>query len=74
MLDDCLNFRREEIPCDIIGLEPGYGPRPQYYDTTTEKNWDSHRFLSSPLGPQCAETFISAARRLGFRQEPVALL
>lgn len=65
MLDDCLNFRREEIPCDIIGLEPGW--MSQYYDTTTEKNWDSHRFYLPPWAPNAPETFISAARRLGFR-------
>ena len=65
MLDDCLNFRREEIPCDIIGLEPGWMSR--HYDTTTEKNWDPQRFYLPPWAPNAPETFISAARRLGFR-------
>ncbi|MBN1878000.1 MAG: glycoside hydrolase family 31 protein [Anaerolineae bacterium] len=65
MLDDCLNFRRENIPCDIIGLEPGW--METYYDYTIEKKWHPERFYIpywAPIGPQ---TFLGAAQRLGFK-------
>ena len=41
-VNDALNYRREKIPCDVIGLEPGWMER--YYDYTTEKTWNKSRF------------------------------
>ncbi len=42
LLENCLMFRREKIPCDIMGLEPGWMSK--HYDYSTEKKWDSERF------------------------------
>lgn len=65
MLDDCLNFRREGIPCDVIGLEPGWMEK--YYDYSVEKKWHPERFYIPPWAPQGPHTFLAAAERLGFK-------
>ena len=65
MLDDCLNFRREGIPCDLVGLEPGWMEK--RYDATTEKKWHPERFYFPQWGPKGPHTFLAAAGRLGFK-------
>ncbi|MEG0767752.1 MAG: glycoside hydrolase family 31 protein [Clostridia bacterium] len=42
LLENCLAFRREKIPCDIIGLEPGWMSK--HYDFSLDKKWDEGRF------------------------------
>lgn len=42
LLENCMMFRREKIPCDIMGLEPGW--MSTHYDFSTEKKWDPERF------------------------------
>ena len=42
VVNDCFQFRREEIPCDMIGLEPGW--METHYDFTTKKEWHPERF------------------------------
>ncbi len=67
MLDDCLAFRREGIPCDLVGLEPGW--MSEHYDYTVDKKWHPERFFYPPwFGPERSdETFLGAAERLGFK-------
>ncbi|NLB96612.1 MAG: DUF5110 domain-containing protein [Armatimonadetes bacterium] len=65
MLDDCLNFRREGIPCDVIGLEPGWMEK--HYDFSVEKKWHPERFFIPSWSPKGPHTFLSAAGRLGFK-------
>lgn len=65
MLDDCLNFRREGIPCDVIGLEPGW--METYYDYSTDKRWHPERFYLPEWAKISPHTFLSAAKRLGFK-------
>jgi len=65
MLDDCLNFRREKIPCDLVGLEPGWMEK--NYDFTTQKKWHPERFFLPYWSPKGPHTFIGAAQRLGFK-------
>ena len=65
MLDEALRFRSEDMPCDAIGLEPGWMSK--NYDSSTAKKWHPERFPMpdwSSIGPQ---TFISALKRRGFR-------
>ena len=64
MLDDCLNFRREGIPCDLVGLEPGW--METFYDYSVDKKWDPERFYLPPWAPKGPQTFLGAAERLGF--------
>lgn len=65
MLDDCLNFRREGIPCDGIGLEPGW--METRYDYSVEKRWHPERFYLPAWSREGPHTFLSAAARLGFK-------
>jgi alpha-glucosidase len=65
MLDDCLNFRREGMPCDLVGLEPGW--METNYDFSTDKKWHPDRFAYPTWGPIGPHTFLGAAERLGFK-------
>lgn len=72
MLDDCANFRREGIPCDLVGLEPGWMSK--HYDVSIKKDWHPERFyipswVRKKSGDECGndQTFMGAARRLGFK-------
>lgn len=65
MVEDGLNFRREGIPCDLLGLEPGW--METYYDTTVDKKWDPNRFYLPYWSPQGDHTFLSALKRIGFK-------
>ncbi|MFO7636122.1 MAG: glycoside hydrolase family 31 protein [Clostridia bacterium] len=67
MLEDGLNFRREDIPCDYIGLEPGW--MQEYYDNTVNKEFHRERFYLPPwcLNEKGLEnTFFKALERMGF--------
>ena len=64
-ISDALNFRREDIPCDILGLEPGWMEK--FYDETTHKKWHPDRFNIPSYAPTGPNTFPSAAGRLGFK-------
>ena len=59
MIDDCLNLRREHIPCDLIGLEPGWMSK--RYDYSIEKDWHPERFFIPPWSKKGPHTFLSAA-------------
>lgn len=65
MMDDGLNFRREGIPCDVLGLEPGW--MENYYDASIQKDWHHDRFYIPPWDGQGQYTFLSAAKRMGFK-------
>lgn len=66
-VDDAVNFRREGIPCDVIGLEPGWMER--NYDATTAKTWSSQRFPIPPYAQQGPHNFFNAIQRMGYRME-----
>ncbi len=61
---DCLNFRREGIPCDCIGLEPGW--MDQIYDYSIDKKWSTERF-PVPSYNRFRHTFFATAQRMGFK-------
>lgn len=65
MLDDAMHFRREGIPCDMIGLEPGWMDK--NYDYSVHKKWHPDRFYVPPWAPSGPQTFIGALERLGFK-------
>lgn len=65
LLDDCRLFREMGIPCDTIGLEPGWMQK--YYDYSTEKKWDPDRFYVPEWAPIGPHTFVGTARRMGFK-------
>ena len=66
-VSDALNFRREGIPCDVLGLEPGW--METSYDLSVEKRWSDERF---PIPSYCTKgphNFFNAIQRMGFRME-----
>ncbi len=72
MIDDCLNLRRAGIPCDLIGLEPGWMSK--LYDFSTEKDWHPERFYipswirnKDDVSSGNNSSFMGAAQRLGFK-------
>jgi len=42
LLENCLSFRREDIPCDVMGLEPSW--METHYDYSLQKKWNSEKF------------------------------
>lgn len=58
-------FRKEGIPCDIIGLEPGWMSRD--YDMTTTKYWDRKKFHIPYWTDEKPFTFIGALANMGFK-------
>ena len=66
-VNDALNFRREEIPCDLIGLEPGWMEKD--YDKSTDKKWHPQRFPLRPWQTSESDIFIKALKQMGFHLE-----
>ena len=66
-VNDALNFRREGIPCDVIGLEPGWMDK--LYDSSTEKKWSHERFPIPSYGMKGPHNFFNAIQRMGFHME-----
>lgn len=69
VLNDAASFRREGIPADMMGLEPGW--MAQHYDRTVSKDWDKEKFYmpwwSDDRKMFRDVTFIGALKRRGFR-------
>lgn len=64
MIDDALRFRKENIPCDTIGLDRGWSEVPG--DFSTEKRWHPARFYIPSSQPNGPHTFIGTLKRHGF--------
>ncbi len=65
LMNEASEFRRQGIPCDAMGLEPGW--MSVHYDKSLEKKWSDERFPMpwwAMTGPQ---TFPSALKRIGFK-------
>ncbi len=65
MINEALTFRREGMPCDVIGLEPGWMSK--NYDGTTAKAWHPQRFPIPYWAPKGPHTFLGALKRKGFK-------
>ena len=65
LVNEALEFRRQAMPCDVIGLEPGW--MSQNYDQTTRKQWHPERFPIPYWAPKGPHTFIGALARKGFK-------
>ncbi|MGI6653866.1 MAG: TIM-barrel domain-containing protein [Christensenellales bacterium] len=63
MMQECLNFRREGIPCDVCGLEPGW--MSEHYDFSVDKKWHPERFYIPYWAPKGDQTFFGALDRQG---------
>jgi len=67
VMDDCVNFRREKIPCDVIGLEPGWMSR--HYDYSKDRTWHPERFPIPFYAQTGQHNFLPAMKRLGYKVE-----
>ncbi|MFA7172219.1 MAG: TIM-barrel domain-containing protein [Kiritimatiellia bacterium] len=65
LVNEALEFRRQEMPCDVIGLEPGWMEK--NYDFTIKKKWHPQRFPFPSWAPVGAHTFPFALKRRGFK-------
>ena len=68
MLYDCLNFRREDISCDMVGLEPQW--MEHHYDRSIYKKFDEDRFYIPgwlPDNQSGPDTFFYSLRQMGFK-------
>ena len=66
MLYEAYEFRRHGIPCDAIGLEPGWMEKD--YDFSVDKTWSQERFhIPSWLKGKDHATFSAALKKMGFK-------
>ncbi len=65
LVNDALRFREMELPCDVLGLEPGWMQK--FYDQTTKKEWNKERFYFPYWAPKGGHTFPAALARKGFK-------
>ncbi|WP_158606879.1 TIM-barrel domain-containing protein [Paenibacillus ginsengarvi] len=65
MIEDALKFRREGIPCDMIGLEPTWMEGSFDYDTPVR--WHPEKFYIPQWMPEGAHTFMGALSTMGFK-------
>ena len=65
LLDEAMAFRDRDLPCDVIGLEPGWMEK--FYDSSTRKEWSKQRFKFPYWAPAGGHTFVGALDRLGFK-------
>lgn len=65
LVNEALEFRRQQMPCDVIGLEPGWMEK--FYDQTTRKKWHPQRFPIPYWAPKGPHTFLGALARKGFK-------
>ena len=65
VVDEAHKFRLYELPCDIIGLEPGW--MEYFYDFTTKKNWSPARFSFPAWTKSRTVSWIGALQRMDFK-------
>lgn len=63
LMNEVMNFRDRDLPCDVVGLEPGWMKK--FYDNSIYKEWHSDRFYFPYWAPKGGHTWIGAMNRLG---------
>ncbi|MFD0958178.1 helix-turn-helix domain-containing protein [Paenibacillus chungangensis] len=67
MIEDALKFGREDIPCDLIGLEPTWMEQPEGQGADEPFRWHPDRFYIPQWMPEGEHTFMGALNRIGFK-------
>ncbi len=67
VMRNATEFRDRGLPCDVIGLEPGWMEKD--YDLSTQKDWSRKRFDLPDWQLHGCHHFISALKRMGFHLE-----
>ena len=67
LLQNCLMFRREKIPCDIMGLEPGWMSK--HYDFSVDKSGTTRAStgLMDARNYSGSGTFFYNLRQMGYK-------
>ncbi|MBX2925559.1 MAG: glycoside hydrolase family 31 protein [Chitinophagaceae bacterium] len=66
VIDCAVNLRREEIPCDVIGLEPGWMSK--NYDYSVKKQWHPERFPHPWwFGDARPPSFVPPLKNMGYK-------
>lgn len=65
LMDDARKFRDYDLPCDILGLEPGWMEK--FYDRSVHKRFDRDKFNFPFWAPCSSFTWPSALERIGFK-------
>lgn len=66
MMNECMEMHRNDIPCDILGLEPGW--MATRYDYTTKKKWNDKKFhIPKWMNNGGPGTFLGALDRQGYK-------
>lgn len=70
LLNDCMMFRKSDIPCDIMGLEPSWMDK--HYDFSVDKKWanENNRFYIPCWLPENSTgpfTFFYNLRKMGYK-------
>lgn len=66
LVNDALRFRDMDLPCDVLGLEPGWMNPHAAYDYSVRKKWDRGKFEFG-WNPAGRHTFIGGMNRIGFK-------
>lgn len=64
LLQLALQFRNEEIPCDLLALEPLW--METLYDESVDKKWCEERFPYFPWADTSPSTFIGNLKSMGY--------
>ena len=65
VINECMQFRDRNIPCDVYGLEPGWMKK--FYDKSVYKEWNTQRFYFPYWAPMGGHTWIAAMKRIGMK-------
>ena len=66
LMTEAREMRRERLPCDVIGLEPGWMEK--NYDFSTRKEWHKERFgADMKKGAVGSHTWLYALGRMGYK-------
>ena len=65
LVNEAMQFRDRDLPCDVIGLEPGWMQK--FYDQSVYKEWNQERFYFPYWAPKGGHTFVGALKRIGFK-------
>lgn len=67
VLNVAKGFRSSQIPCDVIGLEPGWMKKS--YDASTYADWNPNRFYHPKWMGNAAPPFIRPIKEMGYKME-----
>ncbi len=67
VMSEALNFRREGIPCDVMGLEPGWMEK--NYDYSVDKDWNSKSMSAPSWAKYGSHSMTAAIKRMGYHLE-----